>query len=97
MVQEITGLPVPGPSSFPAASEAAAVAAHNWTPAPACVFSILDLGHVRFRSTFMLKCFLKAKQYVETSAFALFSLPSFTDLWSRETNTVDVLAVQLPF
>lgn len=62
MVQEITGLPVPGPSSFPAASEAAAVAAHNWTPAPACVFSILDLGHVRFRSTFMLKCFLKAKQ-----------------------------------
>ncbi|XP_066314186.1 calmodulin-binding protein 25-like [Miscanthus floridulus] len=42
MVQEITGLPVPGPSSFPAASEAATVAAPNWTAAPACVLPTLD-------------------------------------------------------
>ncbi|CAD6231913.1 unnamed protein product [Miscanthus lutarioriparius] len=42
MVQEITGLPVPGPSSFPTASEAATVAAPNWTAAPACVLPTLD-------------------------------------------------------
>ncbi|WVZ71596.1 hypothetical protein U9M48_020166 [Paspalum notatum var. saurae] len=50
MVQEITGLPVPGPSScssFPAAASAssdagAGVAPSSWTPAPACVLPTLD-------------------------------------------------------
>lgn len=41
MVQEITGLPAPGPSS--SSSPAAAVAAPSWTPAaPACVLPTLD-------------------------------------------------------
>ncbi|KAJ1283333.1 hypothetical protein BS78_03G120400 [Paspalum vaginatum] len=45
MVQEITGLPVPGPSSssacsFPAAASGSAPT--SWTPAPACVLPTLD-------------------------------------------------------